>query len=64
MAILYTVRTKERAQRLVTTGRWHPLLGLFRIKVSDLLDPYIYRMHVLYVVYEYLHTFYSGIRAV
>ena len=42
MAILYTARTKERAQRLVTIGRWHPSLGLFRIKVSDLLDPYIY----------------------
>ena len=42
MAILYTARTKERAQRLVTTGRWHPSLGLLCIKVSDLLDPYIY----------------------
>ena len=42
MAILYTARTKERAQRLITIGRWHPLLGLFCIKVSDLLDPYIY----------------------
>ena len=42
VAILYTTRTKERAQRLVTTGCWHPLLGLFCIKVSDLLNPYIY----------------------
>ena len=42
MAILYTARTKERAQRLVTTRRWHLSLGLFCIKVSDLLDPYIY----------------------
>ena len=59
MAILYTTRTKECAQRLVTKGRWHPALGLFRIKVSDLLDPYIYLMHVIYVVYEYLHTSYK-----
>ena len=42
MAILYIARTKERAQKLVTTECWHPSLGLFRIKVSDLLDPYIY----------------------
>ena len=64
MAILYTKRTEERAQRLVKKGRWHPSLGLFHIKVSDLLDPYIYRIHVLYVMYEYLHTSYSGTRTV
>ena len=59
MAILYTARTKECAQRLVTTGRWHPALGLFRIKVNDLLNKYIYLMHGLYVMYEYLYTSYK-----
>ena len=61
MAILYTTRTKECAQRLVTIGCSHPSLGLFGIKVCDLLNPYIYLMHVLYVMYEYLHTSYNFI---
>ena len=49
MAILYTARTKECGQRLVTTGRWHPSLSLFHIKVSDLLD-HIYTEYMSYML--------------
>ena len=55
MAILYTARTKERAQRLVTTRRWHLSLGLFRIKVSNIFNPYIY----IYIYYFKVINYYD-----
>ena len=56
MVILYTARTKEHEQRLVTTGRWNPSLGLFWIKVSDLLNPYIYTEYMFYMLCMYTCT--------